>query len=194
MTALPKQKWTPESYLEFERASETKHEYLDGEVYEMVGGSPRHNLIMVRTLGSLDAQLANRPCFVYPSDQRVRVKKAKFYTYPDISVVCGEPVYEDDTLLNPNVIIEVLSPSTEQYDRGRKLLYYQLLESLQSYLLISQDSPRIEHYERRSEGAWLYTVTAGLDASLELPAIDCTLRLRDVYQKVTFDAEEPGVG
>ncbi len=190
MTALPKQKWTPESYLEFERASETRHEYLDGEVFEMVGGSPRHNLIMVNALASLHAQLANRPCFVYPSDQRVKVRKAKFYTYPDISIVCGEPLYEGETLLNPSVIIEVLSPSTEAYDRGKKFEYYRLLESLQSYVLISQDNPRIEHYMRQSDTAWLFTEAAGLDAALDLPSVQCMLRLRDVYQKVSFDGEE----
>src|SRR5574341_1227638 len=193
MTALPKHKWTPESYLEFERASETKHEYLDGEVYEMVGGTENHNLITANTLATLHAQLRNRPCRIYPSDMRIKVSPTGLYTYPDLSVVCGEARFEDetrDTLLNPTIVVEVLSPSTERYDRGKKFLHYRTLESLQSYVLVAQDSYHVEHYARQPDNTWLLRDVTGLDSVLELPVIGCTLALADVYEKVTFDGEE----
>jgi Uma2 family endonuclease len=193
MTALPKQKWTPESYLEFERVSETKHEYLDGEVYEMVGGSPRHNLIMVNTLATLHAQLRKRPCIVFPNDMRIKVSPTGLYTYPDLSVVCGEPRFEDekrDTLLNPVALFEILSPSAERHDRGKKFLHYRALPSLLSSVLIAQDSYHIEHYARQPDNTWVLRDAKGMDAVLELPAIGCTLALADVYEKVSFDGEE----
>jgi Uma2 family endonuclease len=192
MSALPQQRWTPESYLVFERASEEKHEYFNGSIYAMTGASENHNLIMVSTSASLHNQLRKRPCRVYPSDMRVKTRSTVLYTYPDISVVCGDSQFEDDvfdTLLNPTVIIEVLSPSTERYDRGKKFQHYRTLESLQEYLLIAQDSVRIEHYVRRGE-QWLLTDAKHLDTVLTLPSIECKLALADVYEKVSFDDEQ----
>ncbi len=191
MSALREQTWTVEQYLEFERTSEIKHEYLDGSIYAMTGASPNHNLIAVNTAASLHAQLRKHPCIVFPSDQRV--KADRLYAYPDISVVCGTPQYTDETprtLLNPTVIVEVLSPSTEAYDRGTKSQHYRELASLQEYLLIAQDSYRVEHYVRQHNGQWLLSDVVGIDATLELASIGCTLSLADVYEKVTFEDEE----
>jgi Uma2 family endonuclease len=185
MSTTPKQSWTVESYLEFERASDVRHEYLNGDVFEMVGATAKHNLITGSTLASLYTQTRSRPCFVYPSDMRVKISDT-VYTYPDISVVFGTPEYEDtqaDTLLNPTLIIEVLSPSTERYDRGDKFQHYRTLDSLQEYVLISMSSYRIERYLRQSDGQWLLTDAVGLEAALELPSIGCALRLGDVYEK-----------
>jgi Uma2 family endonuclease len=188
MVALTQEstRMTEAEYLAFERASETKHEYIDGHVYAMTGGSPAHNLITMYTAVSLANQLQGQPCAVYPSDMKIKANRD--YVYADVSVVCGDPQYQDkDILLNPIVVVEVLSPTTEQYDRGRKFQQYRQLESLQEYLLIEQDKPRIEHYLRQADNTWLLADAVGLDASLELPSIGCTLKLADVYQKVTFE-------
>ncbi len=192
MSALEKQKWTVEQYLEMERASEEKHEFLDGEIYLMSGASRNHNLVVGNTLAALHAQLRKRPCLVFPSDMRVRVVDSSDYTYPDLSVVCDPPQIEDiqgETLLNPTLIIEVLSPSTESYDRGKKFQQYRTLESLQEYGLIAQDQPRIERYVRQPNHEWLLSDAIGLESSLELPSIQCTLALADVYEKVDFEAQ-----
>ncbi len=191
MVALPQEstRMTEAEYLAFERASETKHEYIDGQVYEMAGASPAHIVICSYTGFSLMFQLQEQPCTVYTSDMKIKANRD--YVYADVSVVCGEPQYKDkDILLNPIVVIEVISPTTEQYDRGRKFQQYRELESLQEYLLIAQDNPRIERYLRQADGTWLLADAEGLDASLELPSIGCTLKLADVYQKVTFEAED----
>ncbi|MBC6937727.1 MAG: Uma2 family endonuclease [Chloroflexi bacterium] len=196
MAALPddvitRKQMTVEEYLAFERASETKHEYIDGEIVAMTGAKENHNLVAGSTYATLYAQLRQRPCKVYPSDMRVKTGDGQ-YTYPDIIAVCGEAAFEDDerdTLLNPTVIIEVLSPSTEKYDRGKKFQHYRTMESLQEYLLIAQDSVHIEHYVRQGE-QWVLTDFASLDAIVMLPSVDCTLALSDVYEKVSFEPEE----
>jgi Uma2 family endonuclease len=184
---------TPEAYLEFERASEMKHEYFGGEVFAMTGASRNHNRIVANMLASLHGQLRKRPCEVYPSDMRVKTRSTILYTYPDISIVCGEPQFEDevlDTLLNPTVIIEVLSPSTERYDRGRKFQHYRTLLSLQEYVLIAQDSYRIERYLRQPNDEWLFSDFTAINSTLELTSIQCQLALADVYEKVTFEDEQ----
>lgn len=192
MSAIEKQTWTVEQYLEMERASAEKHEYRDGEIYLMSGASRRHNQIMGNAFASLHTQLRQSPCIVYPSDLRVKVTDTGMYTYPDISIVCGEPRFEIeqlDTLLNPVVVVEVLSATTESYDRGAKFQHYRALESLQEYVLISQDSPRIERYARQDNDQWLLTDAAGLDAMITLDSVGCTLALADVYEKVDFEEE-----
>src|SRR5215207_1381136 len=189
MSIAPKQSWTVEAYLDFDRASDVRHEYLNGDVFEMVGATAKHNLITGSTLASLYTQTRSRPCFVYPSDMRVKVSDT-VYTYPDLSVVCGTREYEDaqaDTLLNPTLIIEVLLPSTERYDRGDKFQHYRTLDSLQEYVLISMSSYRIERYLRQSDGQWLLTDAVGLEAALELASIGCTLRLAEVYEKAAIE-------
>ena len=192
MSAAPRQRWTVEEYLAHERASEQRHEYLNGEVTLMAGATESHNLIVTNILASLHMQLRQRPCRVYPGDMRVKVSRAGLYTYPDVSVVCEKPQYEDDqrdTLLNPVLVIEVLSHSTESYDRGRNLQYYRTLASLQEYVLVAQDTQRIERYVRQPDGMWLLDDAHEPDAVMSLESIDCTLRLHEVYEKVEFGGE-----
>ena len=190
--ALAKTYMTPEEYLKFERASEEKHEYYAGEIFAMSGASKNHNRITGSTSAALYAQLHQRPCDIFSSDMRVKIHSTGLYTYPDISIVCGEPEFEDsevDILLNPNVIIEVLSPSTEAYDRGKKFHHYQTIPSLQEYLLIAQDSIHVDHYVSRGN-EWVLSNAKTLDSVITLPSIDCTLRLSNVYEKITFDKPE----
>lgn len=192
MSALsqPQRFMTETEYLAFERASERRHEFCAGEIFAMTGASEAHNLIAANVLVSLRNQLRGRPCRVYIADMRLKVTATGLYTYPDISVVCGEARFADDafdTLLNPTVIVEVLSPSTEAYDRGRKFQQYRQLETLREYLLIAQNSPRIERYARQGD-AWLLSDIFVPDAVLELPVIGCALALADVYEQVTFSA------
>lgn len=187
MSALPRKPWTVEEYLAFERSSEERHEFIDGDIYMMSGASENHNLVALNTATSLNIQLRKRPCKVYMSDMRVGVPKGN-YLYPDVVVVCGTPMFADknvDTLLNPTLIIEVLSESTERYDRGRKFADYRTLPSLQEYILIAQDEAYVERYVRQDD-AWLLREVRGLEATLELNAIGCTLALAEVYDKVTF--------
>ncbi len=192
MSAIPEasSEMTEAAYLEFERQSEIKHEFLGGEVFTMTGASRAHNLITGSTYVALYAQLRGHGCEIYQGEMRVKIQATGRYTYPDISVVCGSPEFSDDrldTLLNPAVIIEALSPSTERYDRGRRFQHYRELESLQEYILIAQDSPRIERYSRQDEDVWHFTDVKALESQAELSSIDCALRLADVYEQVTFD-------
>lgn len=178
---------TPNEYLALERAAEYKNEYFDGEIFAMVGASRRHNLITTNVVRELSLRLKDRPCEVYPSDMRVRIPSANVYTYPDAVVVCGEPRFEDeavDTLLNPTVIVEVLSRSTASYDRTVKFGLYRTLESLAEYLLIAQDAFRVEHYVRQPDERWMLTDIRTQEGAVELNSIKCSLRLRDVYEKV----------
>jgi Uma2 family endonuclease len=189
MEPQPKPYLTPEDYLAMERQAETKSEYLDGEMFAMTGGSRWHSLAIGNLVRELSLQLRHRPCQVYPSDLRVHIPASGLYTYPDLIVVCGEPRLQDehqDTLLNPTVIIEVLSPTTEAYDRGKKFEHYRSIESLMEYLLVSQSEPHIEQYLRQDGNRWLFTETAGLEASLALPSIQCELALAEVYEKFAF--------
>lgn len=178
---------TPEEYLAIERKSEIKHEYFAGEMFAMVGASKRHNLITANIIRVLGNQLLNRPCNVYPSDMRVKVSATGKYTYPDVVVACDEEQYDDaqeDTLLNPVVIIEVLSESTEAYDRGKKFEQYQYIESLTEYLLVAQELYRIEQYVRQSNREWRYSEYHTAEDVVKLGVIGCELALTDVYTKV----------
>lgn len=191
MASAPIQKsyLSAEEYLALERQAETKSEYLEGEMVAMTGGTSGHSLIAVNLAGELRQRLKQRPCKVYFSDLRVRIPHAGIYVYPDVTVVCGESLFEDghrDILLNPILIIEVLSPSTESYDRGRKFEYYQALDSLQEYVLVAQGRPRVEHYLRQDGHVWLYTDVSGLDSSVSLTSIGCQVPLAEIYDKVTF--------
>ncbi len=179
---------TPEEYLAFERSqTDAKHDYLDGEIMAMTGASEAHNLITWNVLASLHVQMRGRSCRSYGSDMRVKIPATGLYTYPDISALCGEPEFADDvldTLLNPSVIIEVLSPSTEAYNRGAKFAHYRRIESLQAYVLISQDTPHIELFERQADGRWLLSEATELTATVALEAIGCELALGIVYERV----------
>jgi Uma2 family endonuclease len=179
---------TVEEYLAHERAAEHKSEFFDGEMFAMAGASEEHVLIVANLTGELRAQLRGRPCRTYPADMRVQVSKTGLYTYPNVVVVCGEPLFEDehrDTLLNPSLIIEVLSPSTEAYDRGGKFAHYQGLESLREYVLVAQDRCRVEQFVRQTEGQWLYSEVRDPGETIHLPSIGCDLALSEVYDKVT---------
>ena len=180
--------FTPEEYLARERKALTKSEYRDGRMHAMPGASRKHNLITANTLVELHIQLRNRICEVYPSDMRVKVSSAGLYTYPDVIVVCDEPRFEDshfDTLLNPTVLIEVLSPSTAAYDRGEKFASYQKLDSLREYVLVSQDRVRVEHYLRQ-EQMWNLAEFHALSDVFRLVSIGCELSLQAIYAKVQF--------
>ncbi|MBC7909685.1 MAG: Uma2 family endonuclease [Pyrinomonadaceae bacterium] len=177
---------TPEEYLSFERQAAYKSEYIDGVIYAMSGASLTHNTIVSNLIIELGTQLKDKPCRALPSDMKVRLPDSRKFFYPDVSVVCGEPQFHDDrsdVLLNPILVIEVLSESTAAFDRGEKFQAYQLVESLQEYLLISQDKHLIEQYVRQSTGSWTYTATVGLESLVTLPSIACTLSLKAVYDK-----------
>jgi len=196
MQPLPKFHFTPEEYLALERQAATKSEYWNGQVYALAGASENHVLIVANMVSTLVTQVKGRPCKVYSQDMRVKVSAAGLYTYPDVVVVCGKAQFEDrhrDTLLNPTVLIEVLSPSTETYDRGTKFAFYRSLESLTDYLVVAQDSPQIEHYARQPNDKWLLTDHKGLDAVAQVASIHCTLSLADVYDKIDWSEVEPEV-
>lgn len=179
--------YTSEEYLEFERQAETRHEFLDGEIYEMAGANRRHNRISVNVVRLLDSQLLERDCNIYGSDMRVKISAAEKYTYPDVVAVCGEELFEDeneDTLLNPMLIIEVLSKSTEAYDRGGKFEYYQTIESFVEYVLIAQEPFRVEQFVRKERNVWTYFEFRAPDDTVKLNSIDCELSLRDIYHKI----------
>lgn len=183
----PQPHMTETDYLTFEREHELRHEYLDGQICAMSGASEEHNLITSTVHFLLYGHLRKRPCKVYQTD--MRVKADKLYTYPDLVVMCGEAQFMDDefdTLLNPTLIIEVLSPSTERYDRGRKFEYYREISTLQEYVLIAQDKPHIERFLRENDGGWRYTDVKGLDARMTLTSIDFILSLAEVYEQITF--------
>lgn len=191
MSAVVAEKfYSPKEYLALERAADYKSEYVGGCIYAMAGASREHILITFNIGRSLGNQLADRPCEIYPSEMRVKPAAARSYRYPDIAVVCGPAEFEDqqsDTLLNPTVLIEVLSPSTEASDRGEKFAEYRRISSLREYVLVAQDAPRIEHYARQGAG-WFLTVAEGLDAAMALEAIGCVLELREVYRRVLDEA------
>jgi Uma2 family endonuclease len=184
---------TESEYLTLERASSTRHEFYHGRVYAMTGASEAHNLIVGNTLAALHAQLRRTPCRIYPSDMRVKVAATGLYTYPDLSIVCGPPQFTDDaqdTLLNPLVIIEVLSPSTERYDRGMKFQHYRTIEALLDYVLIAQDQQRIEHFARQTGGQWLLEEITKPDGVCTLSAVAATIILDDVYEKVVAQHDD----
>jgi len=183
---------TPEQYLEIERAAERKSEYHAGQMFLMAGATEAHVLITTNLGIALGVRLRDSPCRTYTTDLRLKVSEAGLYTYPDVMVACGGAQFEDgrrDVLLNPTVIIEVLSPSTEAYDRGNKFEFYRKLDSLQEYVLVAQDRYYVEHFIRQADGEpWLRTEQSGLTAMLELPAIGCQVPLAEIYHKVELSA------
>ena len=193
MGAEPHPRWTVEAYLARERAGEEKHEYCNGELFAMSGASREHNLIAWNIVGALHAQLKRGSCEGYAHDMRVHVPATGLCTYPDVVVVCGDPRFEDenrDTLLNPTLIVEVLSPSTEDDDRGRKFANYRSIDSLRSYLLVAQDQSHVEHFARQQDGRWLLSESDDPAAVLDLSAIRATLSIADVYDRVPLAAPE----
>ena len=187
MTAEPAARlFTEDEYLQMERAADHKSEYYAGRMYAMAGASEAHILAVGNTQSLLQQQFRGRPCRVYSTDMRVRVSETGLYTYPDVVAVCGEPAFLDDkrdTILNPNIIVEVLSPSTEQYDRTDKFEHYQSLESIREVLFVSQTRVRVEHYVRQDE-TWVLTVYTGPDDVIPLKSVGATLFVRDIYDKI----------
>lgn len=180
--------YTPQEYLARERLAETKSEYRCGQIVAMSGASRRHNLIALNLGGELRQQLRDGSCETYVADMRVKVSPTGLYTYPDVVVACGEIRFEDsyiDTLLNPVVLVEVLSPSSEAYDRGEKFGHYRRLDSLREYVLVSQDQMRVERYARQGDD-WEETVLHSPDDVLTIGAIGCTVRLAEIYERVAF--------
>jgi Uma2 family endonuclease len=195
-------RYTVEEYLALERDSEERHEYLDGEIFAMAGESEQHGDISVNFVSELRGQLRGGPCRVWTKDVKVRSGPAPrpfqnrkgLFSYPDFVVVCGERQYQDeykDVLLNPTVVIEVLSPSTEAFDRGEKFRRYRMFNpSLTDYVLVSQTAPSIDHYRRQANHEWVLISLNGLAASLHLASINCTLSLADIYDRVSFPTED----
>ena len=184
---------TPEEYIAFERKAPPdsviiRHEYLNGELIAMSGASRAHNLITINTSTALHTRLRGSGCETYANDMRVSTPATTSYFYPDVVVVCDEPRFEDDvfdTLLNPILLVEVLSPSTKAYDRGEKFAHYRQLPSLQEYLLVTQDEVCVEHY-RRQEKQWIFTEFQDIGERLPLTSIQCELFLQEIYERVTF--------
>jgi len=178
---------TPEQYLEIERKAEFRSEYYNGEMFAIAGVKRPHNLINTNLIRELSQQLRLRPCEVYSGDARVLVAPTGLYTYPDVVVVCGERRFLDnqlDTLLNPTLIVEVLSPTTEAYDRGRKFGHYRMIESLRAYLMVASELISAELHTRQPDNLWALTKASRLEDAIEIESIGCRLKLADIYEKV----------
>jgi Uma2 family endonuclease len=186
---------TPSEYLAWERQAETRHEFVNGDIIARAGASEAHNLIVGNMSGELRARLRGRGCKTYPSDMKVKVAQLDTYTYPDVVVVCSQPHFEDqhvDTLLNPTLIVEVLSPSTEAYDRGEKFAHYRQIPSLQEFVLIAQDRVRVERYVRQQGEQWLLTEFSDPAGGLPLVSVSCELPLAEIYYQVGLPVPPTG--
>ena len=187
-SAAAKTHFTLEEYFALERTSPIRHEYYNGSIFAMAGASREHNLIALNLGGELRTNLRGRPCETYVSHMRILIVRTGLYTYPDVVVVCGERQLqkdEMDTLLNPTVLFEVLSPTTEAYDRGKRSAHYRRLESLREYVLVAQDEIHVERYTRQGD-EWLLTELSDIEDELRLPSIDCTVALREIYARLEF--------
>lgn len=188
MSAKPKHRYTLNEYFELERTSEIRYEYWNGEVFAMSGAQPNHNRISVNLIGELHTQLKTRTCQVFGSDQRVKVEIGSPYLYPDVSVACPKPEFEPISgllaLINPNMIVEILSPTTAEDDKKAKFLQYQTIPTFQEYLLIEPDEVNITHYIKQADGTWLPTEITDVSATLHLDSIGCTLALQEIYRQV----------
>jgi Uma2 family endonuclease len=185
----PSARLTEAQYLALERAAEFKSEFFDGEMFAMAGGTPQHSLIATNLAGEFRNRLKGGHCVAYNADLRVKVEATGLFTYPDLSVICGPLRFAagtDDTVVNPTVIVEVLSDSTEAYDRGRKFEHYRQIPTLQDYLVVSQKGPRLEQFIRQAEGRWLLNEAAGMDQHLEVPSLRISISLAEVFANVSF--------
>ena len=193
MTGTSSQKLTPQEYLAIERAAEFKSEFFDGEMFAMAVISKDHSRITVNLTGGFHAAIRGKDCELFSSDLRVKVSANGLYTYPDLTIVCGPVDVEDeqaDVLLNPTLIIEVLSPGTERYDRGKKFDLYRELDSLKEYVLVSQDQYRVEQFLRGNGSEWGYRVAFKEDDIVEFPSVGCSIPLKDIYARVVFPPEQ----
>lgn len=198
MSAQPHHTMSVTEYLAFERTQQDKHEYFEGAIYLQAGASVAHNLICANIIAALRPQLRGGPCRVYPSDIRIKIPQRRHYVYADVSVICGATILDDadpETVRNPKIVIEVLSPSTEDYDRGRKFQAYRRIPDLEEYLLVAQESVRVEHFVRQTATMWTMTEYTSLDATVDLPSLHSTLPVRAIYEELELseeaDAESP---
>ncbi|MEA3212628.1 MAG: hypothetical protein QOE70_5685 [Chthoniobacter sp.] len=178
---------TADEYLAVERTAETKSEYHDGQMFAMAGGTAAHAELAANFIGELRALTKRGPCRIYSSDMRIAIPGDRSFVYPDVSGLCGEPQFRDDTrdvLLNPSFVVEVLSPSTEAYDRGRKLAIYMLVPSIVEIVLVSQDQVRVDKYTRQPEGIWRFDVIAGREARARFESLGCEIALADFFDGV----------
>jgi Uma2 family endonuclease len=191
MSTAQKHFITPQEYLERERKAEFRSEYFRGEIFAMSGGTPNHSLIKVNLVSELRSKLQNTPCKPYDSDLRVKVEATGLYTYPDASVVCGEMQFDDrhsDTTINPSLLAEVLSNSSEAYDRGRKFDHYRKIESLKEYVLVSQEQVAVELFSRNDDGTWMLSVFEKMTDTVPIPSLDIGLSVAEIYNRVDFPA------
>ena len=190
MSALPKRYFTQEEYLTLELQAEYKSQYVAGEIFSMAGAQPWHIKVTGNIIGLLYNQFRGKPCEAYFVDMRVRVKAGDLWTYPDVMALCGEPKFETasnpHSLLNPQVILEVLSPSTEVFDRGDKFARYRLLESLTDYVLVASERMSVEHFARQADGSWRFTEYRQGEDRLVLASVEAELPLAEIYERVTF--------
>jgi Uma2 family endonuclease len=193
MAANPERRYTLEEYLELERTSEERFEFWDGEIFCMSGVSEEHAEIETNLIVSLKSRLRTRDCRVFPANMRIKVPAAPPYRYADLSALCGKAQFEEiggvDALVNPQLIVEVLSPSTEAYDRGDKFTHYKSIETFGEYLLVAQHRPHVTHLYKQSDGTWIYAEANDLEAVLSLSSVGCELPLSEIYRGVSFDAE-----
>ncbi len=190
MTARPKHKYNLKDYFELEKNSEEKFEYWDGNVWSMAGASPAHERIVINVGGHLRELLRGKGCSVFSSNLKVKVPIYPPYRYPDLSVYCGQGIYETmdglEVLTNPQMLIEVLSPSTEAFDRGYKFSYYKSIPSFTEYLLIAANRPYITQFIKQNENEWIQREANGLDGKLVLPTFDVEILLSEVYLDIEF--------
>jgi Uma2 family endonuclease len=190
MSALSQtKKYTPAEYLALEEKAETKSEYWNGEIVAMSGAAIEHQQIVANVTTDLTNRLRGR-CRVFPSEMKVWVKKRDKFFYPDLTIICAAPEFykkRRDTIVNPKLIIEVLSKSTASFDRAEKFLSYQTLESLDEYVLIAQEKPIVEQHIKRADGNWIYQATIGLESAVTFPSVEATLNLREIYDLVEFE-------
>lgn len=194
MTTHAHARLTPEEYLRIERAAEWKSEYVDGEIFAMSGASPRHVLITLNLAAELRNALRETPCAAYSADLRVATDRHRHYTYPDVVVACEPLQYVDehrDTITNPILIAEVLSESTEKYDRGAKFERYRGIPTLAEYLLVAQDRVHVELYTRQPNAAWVLREWNDAGATIDLASLECSVAIAEIYAKVTFGEPNP---
>jgi Uma2 family endonuclease len=199
--AQSKKKYTPEEYLQLEETSLEKHQFFQGEIFDlfpddMSGASEWHSLITMNIGRAIGNALAGKSCRIYDSNLRIRIPATTLYTYPDLSVICGPTQFDSTdtrrtTATNPKVIVEVLSPSTEAYDRGKKFASYLTIESLREYVLISQSRPRVETYFKQEDVTWVFVFFEGISARVEMKSLEIEVALADIYEGVEFPPAEP---
>ena len=185
--------YTAEDYLNFEREADTRHEFLDGEIYQMAGESLSHSRIYINLAAEIGSSLKGKRCEPLSPNMKVRTSTASLFSYPDLTIVCGEPIFHDqkkDVLTNPQVIFEVLSPSTAEYDRTTKFQKYRMgNETFTDYILVSQDKPFVEHFFKQADGNWLYQSYGAIDDILKIETVECQLSLREIYDRIEFETQ-----